>query len=47
MNFPLIIPTLTAPTGPLQGISEIIKAAEAALTARISIGFSLIVNLNV
>ena len=40
MNWLLMRPMRTAPTGPFQGISEIITAAEAALTARMSIGFS-------
>ncbi len=39
---PSISATRTAPTGPLKGISEIIRAAEAALIARISIGLSRI-----
>ena len=40
MNCPSMRPTRTAPTGPPQGMSEIISAAEAALMARISSGFS-------
>ncbi len=38
MNSPLTRPTRTAPTGPPQGMSEIMMAAEAALIARISSG---------
>jgi len=40
MNSPLIRPTRTAPTGPPQGMSEIMTAAEAALIANTSSGFS-------
>ena len=38
---PSILPTLTAPTGPFQGIPESISAAEAPLMARIFGGVDL------
>ena len=40
MNWPSTRPTRTAATGPFQGMSEIIMAADAALMARMSNGFS-------
>ena len=39
--FPLIKPTLEAPTGPIKGIHEIAKADEDAMIDKISASFSL------
>ena len=39
--FPFIKPTLDAPTGPINGIPEIAKAAEDAIIDKISASFSL------
>ena len=37
---PAILPILTAPTGPLKGISEMVKAADMLMIPRISAIFS-------
>ena len=39
--FPLIKPTLEAPTGPIKGIPDIANAAEEAIIDKISGSFSL------
>ena len=41
MNWPLTRPTRTAPMGPLNGMSEIVRAAEAPLMPATSGSFSV------